>query len=224
MSVSRRELITKGAAAGGLVWAAPAISTISSKAAAASPGCVCTSAGTGLRGSVTLLGNTTTLGPFGTNGCVANVDVLGVVLAQTVCGSASGDPDCTAEASLVSLQIGFAGVPAALVQVGAATANVSAPNTTPCGAASGSSTLASLSIGGNPIVISGAPNQAITLGPVSVIINEQCCNASGQSVVRALHVVVSDPLNPLIGAEVVVAEAVAGASCCPTCNFGPACT
>jgi len=70
----------------------------------------------------------------------------------------------------------------------------------------GSSIFSNLSINGIPIVVTGAPNQAVWIPGGQVIINEQTISSTGTAVVNALRVAV-------IGvADVVIASATAGIS------------
>jgi hypothetical protein len=100
-----------------------------------------------------------------------------------------------------------------LIKVGAITADAHA--SAPTGHAptvGGSSQLVNLVIDGNPITITGAPNQVITIpGVVTVVINEQLAT-SFSITVRALDVTLLNPRNNLpAGAEIQVAVATAGA-------------
>src|SRR5258708_5952799 len=90
---------------------------------------------------------------------------------------------------------------------------------------SGSSELVNLNVQGVPIVVSGSPNQTVTLLNVTVIINEQTAASSGNTgsiTVNALHVFVTDPLNPSsVLADVVVSSAHADITCNQTvCGGG----
>jgi hypothetical protein len=70
-------------------------------------------------------------------------------------------------------------------------------------AVSGVSTIANLSIGGVPIVVTGEPNQTVSIPGGRVVINEQTTSA-GSTTVNALHAT-------LFGVtDVVVASATAG--------------
>jgi hypothetical protein len=85
--------------------------------------------------------------------------------------------------------------------------------------ASGSSEVAGLTVNGQPIVVSGNPNQTISFGGVTIIINEQTRSASGNSAditVNALHVTAVDPLGSTL-LDVVISSAHADISC-GACN------
>jgi hypothetical protein len=80
----------------------------------------------------------------------------------------------------------------------------------------GSSEIVSLVINGQPIVVSGAPNQTIPLPTGVVIINEQFAAGSvnsGDITVNALHVVVTNPVGGDRIADVVVGSAHADILC-----------
>ena len=94
---------------------------------------------------------------------------------------------------------------------------------------SGSSELANLSIGGQPISVTGAPNQTVVL-PLNagmVVINEQSSSVSGQSGsmdVSALHVTINNPVGgppPLV--DVIVSHAHADITCPTSPSQPPAC-
>ena len=113
---------------------------------------------------------------------------------------------------------GLLGLPPALVLPDISVSVLSADSTATCGAdgnasAQGSSTLASLMIGGSPVNITGQPNQTITIGPLTIVVNEQTSGGSGSSSsidVRALHVELPGLL------DVVVSDAASDV----TCNCG----
>ena len=84
--------------------------------------------------------------------------------------------------------------------------------------ASGSSEVAGLVVNGQAIDVSGQPNQTVTIGLVTVVINEQSGGASGNRAdmtVNALHVTVADPTNPtgLPLADVIISSAHADIAC-----------
>jgi hypothetical protein len=75
--------------------------------------------------------------------------------------------------------------------------------------ASGSSEITSLSVNGQTITISGAPNQTVALPGGRVIINEQTSGGPGDITVNALHVIVDGV------ADVVISSAHADITCQP---------
>jgi len=82
--------------------------------------------------------------------------------------------------------------------------------------ASGSSEIAGLVVNGQAIDVSGQPNQKVTIGFVTVVINEQSGGASGNRAdmtVNALHVTVSDPLGGPSLADVVISSSHADIAC-----------
>jgi len=136
------------------------------------------------------------------------------------------------EASVANLSLTVAGTTITadfLMSRAAARCNGSSPSV------SGSSELAALSIssvnGGQPITVTTAANQTIVL-PVdagTVVINEQSPSISGQSGsmdVNALHVTITNPVNPTLGpplAEVIVSHAHADITCPTSPSQPPAC-
>jgi hypothetical protein len=81
--------------------------------------------------------------------------------------------------------------------------------------ANGSSTITDLVINGQPITISGQPNQTIDLGLVQVVINEQIKSVSGRNAsmtVNAIHVTVLDILGAPL-ADVIISHAEASITC-----------
>src|SRR5205823_8105818 len=75
--------------------------------------------------------------------------------------------------------------------------------------ASGNSDIATLSVNGQSITISGAPNQTVPLPVGEVIINEQTSNEAGDITVNALHIIVPGV------ADVIVSSAHADITCQP---------
>ncbi|MEA2635176.1 MAG: hypothetical protein QOH92_1943 [Chloroflexota bacterium] len=97
---------------------------------------------------------------------------------------------------------------------------------------SGSSELATLSIssvnGGQPITVTGAPNQTIVLPPNAgtVVINEQSSSVSGQSGsmdVNALHVTITNPAGGPPLTDVIVSHAHADITCPTSPSQPPPC-
>src|SRR5436189_64048 len=102
MTETRRDFLKKGAVAGGLVWAAPVLTSVGSPAFAASPRCTCSGSGTGLSAS-----GPVTIGPLGfstgSQVCAASVDTTpeGLPLVvDVICGSFDSTT-CTARASIL---------------------------------------------------------------------------------------------------------------------------
>ena len=212
---SRRDFLKKSVLAGGLVWAAPAVSTVTASGAQAAGTPVaacCRSSAFGLQ--VSLLGGTPQT--FGVGGCVATVDLKAggtallpavTVKASTVCGNSSspaGGP-CTASASLVNLEIGGTAL-ATTFPGGIAASALSSTTAADCQACrtTGTSTLVGLRVGLTN-VSAGVCNLNL-LGLVAV--NEQVCNADGILTVNALRVTVPGVIN------LIVAQSQAGAPGC----------
>ena len=84
---------------------------------------------------------------------------------------------------------------------------------------SGSSEIVNLVFDGNPIVVTGAPNQTITLpgGAGSIVINEQIQSSSGPNnadlTVNAVHIILLDPVNGGQLANVIIASSHADINC-----------
>jgi len=82
--------------------------------------------------------------------------------------------------------------------------------------ASGSSEVVGLVINGQPITVSGKPNQTVNLQFLTVVINEQSGSASGNQAaitVSALHVTALDPLGGPPLADVVISSSHADITC-----------
>ncbi|MGH9179078.1 MAG: choice-of-anchor P family protein [Acidimicrobiales bacterium] len=205
----RRRFLRTGAAAGGLVWAAPAVLSVASATAQTSPPppvCVCTADAFGLRVVIPPLGVDQTLG---VDGCVADV-ALGVagtatVAATAVCGTQTG---CRAEASVATLDVvvGPVLVPTLRVRATVLTSQAAA-SCDPCGT-TGDSNIASLVVNGIAVNVDSLTcnNDILNLG--LVVFNEQTCTGE-RLMVNALHVLVPGVI------EVIVAHTEAGATDCP---------
>jgi hypothetical protein len=77
-----------------------------------------------------------------------------------------------------------------------------------CEGVSGSATVRDLTIGGQPVAVTGAPNQKLVIGNATIILNEQIVDLRQRSItVNAVHVMLGT------GAEVVLSSARAGVSC-----------
>jgi hypothetical protein len=80
----------------------------------------------------------------------------------------------------------------------------------------GSSELVSLVINGQPITVTGAPNQTVALSNGSVTINEQVQTigaTSGELTVKALHVITNDAVTGQPVADVALGTAIARIDC-----------
>jgi hypothetical protein len=168
----------------------------------------------------TVLGNTTVLsdtGPLPESGgaleaSLLEAEVPGLLTAEVLHASTVGQGnESNAEASVanVGLTVGGNTIAADFL---AARARAACGPTGPT--TSGSSEIVGLVINGQPIVVSGEPNQTIDLplGTGKVVINEQSSARPGDITVNALHVVVNGV------ADVVISSAHADVNCKPTCN------
>jgi hypothetical protein len=132
------------------------------------------------------------------------------VLAASTSG-ASGKADSSASlANVVVLPGNAAQVTASFVQ---------AESHATCSGVSGSSQLAGLTFGGTAIMVTGEPNQTVTLpGGATLIINEQTPTSNGTSrqiQVNALHLTVPGV------AEVILSSAESDINCAGTQSQGP---
>jgi len=89
--------------------------------------------------------------------------------------------------------------------------------------ASGSSEIAGLALNGNQIVVTGQPNQTVTVANVTIVINQQSGTTSGNRAdmtVNALHVTVFDLTNPTGPplADVVISSSHADITCAGCSN------
>ena len=152
-------------------------------------------------GNVTSLVDTGTLtdpsDPLGTGLPIGSIP--GLLTAESLHAVTMGWTDQVAsEASLSNLAMSVAGtgVSADFIQSRALAVSGAVPT--------GLTSIEGLTIGGVPVSPSGIPNETISLGGLSVILNEQIQSASG-IVVNALHVTTPDGL-----INVVVGSAKAG--------------
>jgi len=82
--------------------------------------------------------------------------------------------------------------------------------------ASGSSEIAGLTVNGEAVEVSGAPNQTISVAGVTIVINEQSRSTNGNRAditVNALHVTARDPMTNALLLDVVISSAHADISC-----------
>lgn len=124
------------------------------------------------------------------------------------------------EASVANLNLNVAGT-----TISAAFLQSRASATCKAGEASvsGSSDVVQLVVNGQAITATGQPNQTVTAGPATVIINEQQKLAGGNFgdlTVNALHVSVTDPLTGAVLADVVISSAHADIRCAAPYNNG----
>jgi hypothetical protein len=176
----------------------------------------------------TALGITTTVsdtGPLPPSGgalqtSLLSVSVPGLLTADVAHATTIGQADrARSEASVadVNLTAGGNTIAASFLR-----SSAMAVCTTGGPAVSGSSEIAVLVINGQPIAVSGQPNQTITLPVGEVVINEQSSSISGNTgsiTVNALHVIIPSVFG-VPGADVVVSSAHADV----VCQGVPACT
>jgi len=126
-------------------------------------------------------------------------NLLGALLAETPHATAIGLGDSVAsQASLANLALSIAGstIGADLVMAQAQAAN---------GVGSGASTLTNLVLNGEPVAISGEPNQVVGIPGGQMIINQQASTPGG-IVVNALHVIVGGVADVVIGTATATAQ------------------
>jgi hypothetical protein len=152
-------------------------------------------------GPLPAAGGSINLGSASAN--VANILTAG---ASTVSSSGSGNLS-QSTASIASLDINVAGLdPGLRVQAAAVASTTSC--TCPSGTCTGGSTITTLLVGGNPITVTGAPNQTVivTIGTVTLtlVINQQIVSPSSLTV-NALHATFTDSLTG-ISTDVIVSQ------------------
>ena len=142
-------------------------------------------------------------------------------------GSATGGVVTLAASALSSVVIGTGADTRAHAAMGAVGLTVSgnqissdflmARSTASCGpTVGGSSELVNLVINGQPITVTGAANQTVTLSNGSVVINEQVPTiggTSGELIVNALHVLTHDTITGQPIADVALGNADAKIDC-----------
>ena len=142
-------------------------------------------------------------------------------------GSATGGVVTLAASALSSAVIGSGATTKAHAAMGAVGLTVSgnqistdflmARSNANCGpTVGGTSELVNLVINGQPITVTGAPNQTVALSNGSVIINQQAQTigaTSGEFTVRALRVLTNDTLTGQPVADVAVGTAIARIDC-----------
>jgi hypothetical protein len=168
----------------------------------------------------TVLGVSTTLvnaGPLPSSGgaehaSLANATVDGLLTAEVLHAATVGQGNASrSEASVAEVALTVAGN---TIGAGFLEARAVAVCTDNGATASGSSDIAALTVNGQMIVVSGMPNQTVTLPNGQVIINEQI-PGTGAITVNALHVIV-DGL-----ADVVISSAHADITCQPAASPPP---
>jgi hypothetical protein len=136
-----------------------------------------------------------------------NASVPGLLTAEVLHASTIGEGNASrSEASVAQLALTVGGntIAADFLE-----ARATAMCTSSGATASGSADVATLSVNGQTITISGQPNQTVPLPNGQVIINEQTSAGSGDITVNALHVIVTGVAN------VIVSSAHADITCQP---------
>ena len=142
--------------------------------------------------------------------CVATLS--GTLSAHVLCASVTTTAfpaGSTAAASVADLSLALATLPA--IKIGA----VHATSTTSCDGSTGATTIAYLKIGSTVVIATPtlvAPNTHVTVGPVSLVLNEQIPGPTGLTV-NGIHLSVSG--SGLAQTNLVVASARSGIGNCP---------
>jgi hypothetical protein len=123
------------------------------------------------------------------------------------------------EASVASFSVTVAGVP---IQAEFLRSTAQAVCQAGVAAVAAASELADLTVDGGPVEVTGARNQTVTAGVVTIVINEQEFTASGNTgdiTVNALHIKVAE-MAGLPATDVIVSQAHADIKCAgqPVCN------
>ena len=138
-----------------------------------------------------------------------NANVPGLGSAEVLHATTVGQGNASrSEASVAEVALTVAGN---TISAGFLQARATAMCTDAGATAQGSSDIATLSVNGQTIAVSGAPNQTVPLpaGAGAVIINEQKSEGAGDITVNALHVIVTGV------ADVIIASAHADITCQP---------
>lgn len=219
MDHSRRDFIRKSAAAGGLVWAAPAIATISTASAQSVSPCACLGRSRAILATGSLLGGSGLVdtGFQGNVGCVpGQVISAGDLEAELGCPSFDAG-SCSQSVTIVSFEVGDLSATNIVATATGPTSQAACPDY------SGTVTFDSLSLGSFSTSGSVTPNTTVSgtidlgsLGSVSstLVLNEQGCDG-GEWVVRAIHLTAETTVGGiLLDAEVIVGEARVRSTCC----------
>jgi hypothetical protein len=100
--------------------------------------------------------------------------------------------------------------------VGLGAGSVHATSTTSCGVVTGLTTIAYLKIGSTVVIATPtlvAPNTHVTVGPVSLVLNEQVPDPTGGLTVNGIHLSVNG--SGLAQTSLVVGSARSGIGNCP---------
>lgn len=148
-------------------------------------------------------------GPLPAGGGELNATLLSILLAntlssQTVTAHTEGASGVASSSAHVEQLVALPGSAAEL------TAEVvDAHSQATCAGVSGSSLIVGLVFGGTPIVVSGQPNQTVSIpGVATLVIHEQIVEPNGLSItVNALH------LTTILGTQVIVSSAHSDVAC-----------
>lgn len=214
---SRRDFIKRSAVTGAVVWSAPAISTLSSKAWAQTypAPCVCTEGAFALSVDVNALDDTldvsTVISPVGPAGPdETNFDeLLGVNVGNglvTASAARATTRECFAQAELLDASIDLSQI--GVTGVGVITAEVLKATATGADCATNCE-ITNLAIGGDPVLlVDGKANISLLDGAVVIAVCEEITN--GTASVNALRITVNLP--DILTATIIVSHAET--TCC----------
>jgi hypothetical protein len=137
----------------------------------------------------------------------------GPLLAHVLCASVTTTAfpaGSTAAASVADLSLSVATLPT--IKIGA----VHSTSTTSCDGSTGAATIAYLKIGSTVVIATPtlvAPNTHVTVGPVSLVLNEQVPGLTGGLTVNGVHLSVNG--GGLAQTNLVVGSARSGIGNCP---------
>jgi hypothetical protein len=138
------------------------------------------------------------------NATLLSISLANTLSSQTVTAHTDGGSDVANSAAHVEQLLALPGTAAQL-----SAEVVDAHSQAACPGVSGSSLIVGLVFGGTPIVVSGQPNQTISIpGVATLVINEQIIEPNGLSItVNALH------LTTILGTQVIVSSAHSDVGC-----------
>ena len=144
--------------------------------------------------------------------CVATL-LSGPLHAHALCASVTTTAfpgSSTAAASVADLSLALATLPHIKIE------SVHSTSTTSCDGSTGATTIAYLKIGSTVVIATPtlvAPNTHVTVGPVSLVLNEQVPGPTGGLTVNGIHLSVNG--GGLAQTNLVVASARSGIGNCP---------
>lgn len=162
-------------------------------------------------------------GPIAADGANTTLTSVGVSVAggavsvgDSTVSSSAGNPGGNVNSSQSSASVNTLRI--SLLSIPISADVIQSNSSCTCGGAvcSGSSTITNLVVAGNPVVVSGLPNQTVDItvagvANVHIIINEQIISP-GAITVNALHITIT-ALTTLVETDIIVAQAHSGIDC-----------